>query len=72
LHAVTDETGRPIRHFMTAGEVSGYTGAAELLSSNASGAMASGPSHGLKANRCRATDRGYDADWFHESLKKKG
>jgi len=33
LHAVTDEKGRPIRFFMSAGEISDYTGAAALLSS---------------------------------------
>ena len=31
LHAVTDAQGRPIRFFMTAGQVSDYTGAAALL-----------------------------------------
>ena len=33
LHAVTDAGGRPIRFFMTAGQVSDYTGAAALLGS---------------------------------------
>ena len=33
LHAVTDADGRPIRFFMTAGQVSDYTGAAALLDS---------------------------------------
>jgi transposase len=33
LHAVADADGRPIRFFMTAGQVSDYTGAAALLSS---------------------------------------
>lgn len=33
LRAVTDAAGRPIRFFMTAGEVSDYTGAAALLDS---------------------------------------
>ena len=33
LHAVTDADGRPIRFFMTAGQVSDYTGAAALLGS---------------------------------------
>ena len=33
LHAITDADGRPIRFFMTAGEVSDYTGAAALLDS---------------------------------------
>lgn len=31
LHAVTDAIGRPISLFMTAGQVSDYTGAAALL-----------------------------------------
>ena len=31
LHAVTDARGRPIRFFMSAGQVSDYTGAAALL-----------------------------------------
>lgn len=31
LHAITDTNGRPIRFFMTAGQVSDYTGAAALL-----------------------------------------
>jgi predicted oxidoreductase len=33
LHAVINADGRPIRFFMTAGQISGYTGAATLLSS---------------------------------------
>ena len=33
LHAVTDADGRPIRFFVTAGQVSDYTGAAALLGS---------------------------------------
>ena len=33
LHAVTDTSGRPIRFFITAGQVSVYTGAMALLSS---------------------------------------
>ena len=33
LHAVTDADGRQIRFFMTAGQVSDYTGAAALLDS---------------------------------------
>lgn len=32
LHTVTDTQGRPIRFFMTAGQVSAYTCAAALLS----------------------------------------
>lgn len=33
LHAVTDADARPIRLYMTAGQVSDYTGAAVLLDS---------------------------------------
>ena len=33
LHALTDANGRPISFFMTAGQVSDYTGAAALLDS---------------------------------------
>lgn len=59
LHAVTDENGRPIRFFMTAGPVSDYTGAAALLG-------------GLPAATWLLADRGYDADWFRDGLKNKG
>ena len=59
LHAVTDADGRPIRFFMTAGQVSDYTGAAALLSS-------------LPKADWLLADRGYDADWFREALIVKG
>ncbi len=58
LHAVTDESGRPIRFFMSAGEISDYTGAAALLSS-------------LPPAQWLLADRGYDADWFREGLEKR-
>ena len=59
LHAVADASGRPIRLFVTAGQVSDYTGARALLSS-------------LPAADWMIADRGYDADWFREALKDKG
>lgn len=59
LHAVTDARGRPLKFFMTAGQVSDYTGAAALLGS-------------LPAAEWMIADRGYDADWFREALKAKG
>tara|TARA_B000000460_G_scaffold218461_1_gene168946 strand:- start:164 stop:553 length:390 start_codon:yes stop_codon:yes gene_type:complete len=59
LHAVADADGRPIRFFMTAGQVSDYTGAAALLGS-------------LPKADWLLADRGYDADWFREALKDKG
>ncbi len=59
LHAVADAQGRPIRLFVTAGPVSGYTGAAAMLSS-------------LPQAEWMLADRGYDADWFRDALKDKG
>jgi transposase len=59
LHAVTDADGRPIRFFMTAGQVNDYFGAAALLSS-------------LPKAEWLLADRGYDADRFREALKDKG
>lgn len=59
LHAITDADGRPIRFFMTAGQVSDYTGAAALLGS-------------LPKAEWLLTGRCYDADWFREALKDKG
>lgn len=58
LHAVTDENGRPIRFFRSAGEISDYAGAAALLSS-------------LPSAQWLLADRGYDADWFREGLENK-
>ncbi|WP_288759285.1 IS5 family transposase [uncultured Brevundimonas sp.] len=59
LHAVTDANGRPISLFMTAGQVSDYTGAAALLDS-------------LPRAQWLLGDRGYDADWFRDALQAKG
>lgn len=59
LHAVTDAKGRPIRFFMSAGQVSDYTGAAALLGS-------------LPKADWLLADRGYDADWLREMLEDKG
>ncbi|WP_299845098.1 IS5 family transposase [uncultured Jannaschia sp.] len=59
LHAITDSIGRPIRFFITAGQVSDYTGARALMDSLPSADWLLG-------------DRGYDADWFREDLANKG
>ena len=59
LHAVTDARGRPISFFMTAGQVSDYTGAAALLD-------------GLPKADWLLGDRGYDADWFRDAFDEKG
>lgn len=59
LHAVTDTSGRSIRLFITAGQVSDYTGTAALM-------------NGLPKAEWLLTDRGYDANWFRETLVDKG
>ena len=59
LHAVTDTIGRPVRFFITAGQVSDYTGAAALM-------------NGLPGAEWLLADRGYDADWFRDTLIEKG
>ncbi|GBR53486.1 transposase [Neokomagataea thailandica NBRC 106555] len=59
LHAVTDQNGRPLSFFMTARQISDYTGAAALLDS-------------LPAAQWMLGDRGYDADWFRDALEEKG
>ncbi len=51
LHAVTDHTGRPIRFFVTAGQVSDDTDAATMSGS-------------LPDADWLLADRGRDADWF--------
>ncbi|RJE78442.1 IS5 family transposase, partial [Paracoccus sp. JM45] len=59
LHAVTDAKGRPIRLFISAGQVSDYTGAAALLNS-------------LPRADWFLADRGYDADWLRKALQDRG
>ena len=58
LHAVTDALGRPIRMFLSAGNLSDYKGALALLSS-------------LPQAKWLLADRGYDADWFRNALKER-
>ena len=50
-HAVTEGNGRPVHFFITAGQISDYTGAAALM-------------HGRPEADWLLADRGYDADWF--------
>jgi hypothetical protein len=49
LHAVTYANGPPLSFFMTAGQISNYTGAAALLDD-------------LPKKKWLMGDRGYDAD----------
>lgn len=53
-----DANRRPISLFMTAGQVSDYTGAAALLAS-------------LPGAQWLLVDRGYKADWFRDALQAK-
>ncbi len=59
LHAVTDTSGRPVCLFITAGQVSDYTGAAALM-------------NGLPEAEWLLADRVYDADWFRETFVGRG
>ncbi len=59
LHAVADAEGRPIRLFITAGQVSDYTGAAALIGS-------------LPEAEWMLAGRGYDAEWLRNALIDKG
>ena len=58
MRAVTDAHGRPIKGFMSAGQVSDYTDAAAL------------PSSQPEAEWLLA-GRGYDADWYREALQER-
>ena len=58
-HAVTEGNGRPVHFFITAGQVSDYTGAAVVT-------------NGLSEADWLLADRRYDADWFREGLIEKG
>lgn len=58
-HALTDANGRPLSFFITAGQISDYTGAAALLDD-------------LPKAQSMLADRGYDADWFREAVQQKG
>ena len=59
LHAVSDANGRPLSFFMTAGQVSDYTGAAALLDE-------------LPKAQWLLGDRRYDAGRFRDALQAKG
>ena len=59
LHAVCDGEGKPVLMCLTAGQVSDYKGAEKLLAA-------------LPAAKYMLADRGYDADWFRDGLRRKG
>ncbi len=59
MHAVSDADGRPLSFFMTAWQVSDYTGAAALLDD-------------LPKAQWLLGERVYDAYWFRDALEAKG
>ena len=59
LHAVCDGSGKPVLLYLTAGQVSDYKGAQDLLGS-------------FPASKLLLADRGYNADWFRDGLLEKG
>ncbi len=59
LHAVCDDTGKPVRLLLTEGQTSDYTGARRLLSS-------------LPKATHMIADRGSEANWCITALKKRG
>ena len=59
LHVICDGQGRPLRMFLSAGQVSDYIGAAALLSS-------------MPQAKVLLADKGYDADWFRDALADRG
>lgn len=59
LHTVTDASGRPIRSFMTDGQVTDYSGTWALLSS-------------LAAADWMIAVRRFDADLFRNIVKNRG
>jgi len=59
LHAVCDEAGKPILLHLTAGQVSDHKGARALLPH-------------LPQAAALIADRGYDSNWFRDSLAERG
>lgn len=59
LRAVSDAKGRPLSFFMSAGQVSDYTGA-------------TAQSTICTRTQWLLGDRGFDADWFGDALETKG
>jgi transposase len=59
LHAVCDGQGRPIIMLLSEGQMSDYKGAALMLDA-------------LPPAKQLLGDKGYDADWFRQSLAARG
>jgi hypothetical protein len=85
LHAITpshglqanhcramDISGRPIRLFITAGQVRDYTGAAALMNELPEAEWLLAPSHRNYVSTAGQWTEGIDADWLREALIDKG
>jgi len=59
LHAVCDGQGRPVIMLLSEGQMSDYKGAALMLDA-------------LPSAKQLLGDKGYDADWFRQSLAERG
>ncbi len=59
LHAVCDGNGKPVLLFLSAGNMSDFKGAAELVNR-------------LPQAKALLADRGYDADWLRNALTDRG
>lgn len=59
LHAVCDGSGRPVILLLSEGQMSDYKGAALICDA-------------LPPAKYLLADRGYDADWFRDTLRHKG
>ncbi len=59
LHAITNWNAHLLSFFMTAGQISDYTGVTALLDS-------------FPKAQWMLADRSYDADWFRKALEEKG
>jgi len=64
------ETGNNRDHAQTACHGKLSSAGSQKMGQNTS--LINTDTHGSRANRCRATERGYDADWFREALQNKG
>ena len=59
LHAVCDESGKPLILLLSEGQMSDYKGARHIVQA-------------LPAARYMLADRGYDANWFRQTLRERG
>lgn len=69
--ALTDALGNLVRFVLLPGHRFDTVGVAPLIKDIEFGGLIA-PSHGLKANHCRATDKAYDSNAIIEDLNERG